>query len=159
NTNPLSGESVRSGTLVLEMGSKTERIEKQSEALHEEDVTNALLKIVKGQKKTIYFTDGHGEKQTTSAERSGFQTANKELERVNYTVKTVNLATEQKVPDDATVIIMAGPKIEPVSTEIDLLDGYLNKGGAVFLLLDPPPAPGLTDFAKKWSIDVGADIV
>lgn len=157
--NPLTGETVRSGTLILDMAGKTERIEKQSEGLREEDVTNALLKIVKGQKKTIYFTEGHGEKQIAGNERSGFSTAAKELERVNYVVKPVNLATEQKVPDDATVVIMAGPTIEPVSTELDLLDGYLAKGGAFMLLLDPPPAPGLTDFAKKWSIDVGANIV
>jgi len=157
--NPMTGENVRSGTLILEMAGKTERIEKQSDALREEDVTNSLMKIVKGQKKTIYFTEGHGEKQITSSDRSGFQAAAKELERVNYVVKTVNLATEQKVPDDATVVIMAGPTIEPVSTELDLLDGYLAKGGAVMLLLDPPPAPGLADFAKKWSIDVGANLV
>src|SRR5262249_5751911 len=35
--NPLNGESFRYGTLVLEMGSKTQRIEKQSEPLREED--------------------------------------------------------------------------------------------------------------------------
>jgi hypothetical protein len=32
----MSGESVRFGTLVLEMGNKTERVEKQSEAVREE---------------------------------------------------------------------------------------------------------------------------
>ena len=53
--NPMSGESFRYGTTILEMAGKTERIEKQSEALREEDVTNALMKIVKGDKKTIYF--------------------------------------------------------------------------------------------------------
>jgi ABC-type uncharacterized transport system involved in gliding motility auxiliary subunit len=55
-TNPINGERTVFGTLILEMDGKTQRIEKQSEPLHEEDITNALMKIVKGQTKTIYFT-------------------------------------------------------------------------------------------------------
>ena len=70
--NPLSGESIRSGTLIVEMGGKTERIEKQSEPVREEDVTNALMKIVKGQKKTIYFVQGHGEKNIDDNEKNGY---------------------------------------------------------------------------------------
>src|SRR6185295_5787199 len=56
--NPMTGQSTKFGTLILEMGSKTERIEKQGGGLKEEDITNALLKIVKGVQKTIYFTTG-----------------------------------------------------------------------------------------------------
>src|SRR5262245_18082110 len=66
---PMTQESYRYGTLILEMAGKTERIEKQNEPVREEDVTNALMKIVKGEKKTIYFTDGHGEKKIDDSER------------------------------------------------------------------------------------------
>src|SRR5262249_37573552 len=37
--NPMTGEANRFGTLILKMGAKTERIEKQSEGAHEEDIT------------------------------------------------------------------------------------------------------------------------
>src|SRR5215510_14293508 len=73
--NPMSGESFRYGTTILEMAGKTERIEKQSEALREEDVTNALMKIVKGEKKAIYFVQGHGEKNIHDTEKNVFRTA------------------------------------------------------------------------------------
>ena len=66
--NPMTGDSFRYGTLILEMAGKTERIEKQTEPLREEDLTNALMKLVKGEKKTIYFTEGHGEKNIGDAE-------------------------------------------------------------------------------------------
>ena len=157
--NPMSGEAVRYGTLVLEMGDKTERIEKQSEGLHEEDITNALLKLVKGEKKTIYFTQGHGEKNIDDSERSGYSTAKAGLEKENYVIKTVNLAEQAKVPDDASVVVMAGPKTDPFPNEMDSLDAYLNKGGSVYVMVDPSPAPSLSDFMKKWSIDVGNNIV
>jgi len=157
--NPLSGESYRYGTLVLEMGGKTERIEKQSEPLREEDITNALMKIVKGEKKTIYFTQGHGEKNIEDSERNGYSNAKGGLEKEGYVVKAVNLVQEAKVPDDTAVLVMAGPTSEPFPNEMDQIDGFLDKGGSVLILLDPPPAPSLSEFMKKWSIDVGNNFV
>jgi ABC-type uncharacterized transport system involved in gliding motility auxiliary subunit len=157
--NPMSGESLRYGTTILDMAGKTERIEKQSEALREEDVTNALMKIVKGEKKTIYFVQGHGEKGIDDTEKNGYSTAKAGLEKDNYTIKTLNLVQENKVPDDASVLVMDGPTSEPFPNELELIDGFLNKGGSVAIFLDPPPAASLSDFMKKWSIDVGNNIV
>lgn len=157
--NPLSGESIRSGTLIAEMGGKTERIEKQSEPVREEDVTNALMKIVKGQKKTIYFVQGHGEKNIDDNEKNGYSNVKAGLEKDNYVIKTLNLVQENKVPDDTAVLVMAGPTSEPFPNELDLIDGFLNKGGSVAIFLDPPPAASLNDLMKKWSIDVGNNFV
>jgi ABC-type uncharacterized transport system involved in gliding motility auxiliary subunit len=158
--NPMNGQSFRYGTLILEMGSKTERIEKQSEALHEEDITNAMLKLVKGEKKTIYFTQGHGEKSPDDTQKSGYSDAKAGLAKENYVIKSVNLAEQQgKVPDDASVLVMLGPKTEPFGNEMDAIDSYLNNGGSAYIMLDPSPSPAISDFMKKWSIDVGNNIV
>jgi ABC-type uncharacterized transport system involved in gliding motility auxiliary subunit len=158
--NPLSGETSRSETLILDLGGKTQRIEKQNAELKEEDLTNALLKLVKGVQKTIYFTEGHGEKQMASTDQhSGYQLAKMGLEKENYVVKALNLIQEGKVPADGTVVVMAGPTAEPVSAELDALDTFLNGGGSVLLLLDPPPGASLKDFLKKWSIDAGNNFV
>jgi gliding motility-associatede transport system auxiliary component len=149
----------RFGTLILEMAGKTERIEKQQEPIREEDVTNALMKIVKGEKKTIYFVQGHGEKSIDDTDKNGYSNAKVELEKENYVLKALNLVQENKIPDDASVLVMAGPTKEPFPNEMDLIDGFLNKGGSVAILLDPPPAASLNDFMKKWSIDVGNNFV
>src|SRR3989304_5709 len=83
-SNPVSGESFRYGTLVLETAQTRDRIEKRNEPVREEDITNALMKIVKGEKKTIYFTEGHGEKQINDSERTGYDMARQALEKENY---------------------------------------------------------------------------
>jgi ABC-type uncharacterized transport system involved in gliding motility auxiliary subunit len=157
--NPVTGEAFRYGTLILEMGPKTERIEKSNEPLREEVVTNALMKIVKGVQKTIYFTEGHGEKQLNNTERTGFELAKQGLEKENYIVKPVNLVRDGKVPDDAAVLVVAGLTSEPFPNELELIDAYLNKGGSVLIMLDPAPAIGLNEYLKKWSIDVGNNFV
>lgn len=157
--NPMSGESFRYGTMILEMGGKRERIEKQSEPVREEDITNALLKIVKGEKKTIYFVQGHGEKSPDETEKNGYSNAKAGLEKENYVVKAVNLVQENKVPDDASVLAVVGPTSELFPNELDLIDGFLNKGGSAAVFLDPPPAASMSDLMKKWGIDVGNNFV
>jgi ABC-type uncharacterized transport system involved in gliding motility auxiliary subunit len=54
---------------------------------------------------------------------------------------------------------MPGPTSEPFQNELDLIDGYLNNGGSVLILLDPSPSASLGEFMKKWSIDVGNNFV
>ena len=154
--NPLTGQA--SGTIVLEMAGKTERIEKQGPVI-EEDVTNALLKLVKGETKTIYFTEGHGEKAIANVERTGYQVATKDLEKAGYVVKPLNLIVQGGVPEDAAAVVIAGPTTEPFAQEVEFVDAYLNKGGSVLLMLDPPPAASMADLAKKWSVDVGSNRV
>jgi len=156
-TNPMTRERKIFGTLVLELGGgKMERVEKQDD-ITEEDVTNALMKLVKGEKKVVYFVGGHGEKAIDGTERAGYQVANGELTKAGYTVKPLNLVTDQAVPADASVVVLPGPVTEPFPQETDKLDTYLNAGGSVLLMLDPPPAASLADFTKKWSVDVGAN--
>jgi len=158
-SNPMSGESFRYGTLIFQMGDKTERVEKQSEPLREEDITNTLMKIVKGEKKTIYFTTGHGERSIDDTERPGFNIARNALEKESYVVKAVNLVTENKIPDDASVIAVAGPTAEFFPNEIELIDTFLRNGGSALIMLDPQPAASLKDLVSKWSVEVGNNVV
>ena len=67
----------------------------------EQDITNGIIKVVSGQQKKVYFTQGHGEKDPTSAERDGYNGIADALERENYTVDKVVLAQQGAVPDDA----------------------------------------------------------
>src|SRR6266446_10492746 len=54
---------------------------------------------------------------------------------------------------------MVGPTSEPFPNELELIDAFLKKGGSAAIFLDPPPAASLSDFMKKWSIDVGNNFV
>jgi ABC-type uncharacterized transport system involved in gliding motility auxiliary subunit len=153
--NPMTGQQTILGTVILDAGEgKIERIEKQDNVT-EEDVTNALTKIVKGEKKAIYFVSGHGEKALEGTDREGYQVANGELGRAGYTVKSLNLAQDLKIPADASVVVIAGPKTEPFPQEAEVLTTYLNSGGSVLLMLDPPPSAAMKDFTEKWSINAG----
>lgn len=149
------------GTIVFEHKGRTERATGDTE----QDITNAIIKVVSGQQKKVYFTDGHGEKDTASSERDGYATIVQALGRENYTTEKLVLAQKGAVPDDATVVVIAGPRNDFFPPEIDALKQYLSKNGKVLLMIDPPsrvdsaPLTGLIALAHDWGMDVGNDVV
>ena len=158
-SNPLTGGGLNFGTVVLETAGFEERVEKQSEPLLEEDVTNALMKLVKGERKKIYFIEGHGEKLIGDTERTGLDAARNSLERENYIVEGLNLVPLDTVPSDAAALIWPGPETEPFPEEIEMVDAYLNGGGSVMVMLDPPPAASLGDLLDGWAVSAGDNFV
>jgi gliding motility-associatede transport system auxiliary component len=149
------------GTVVLKYKDRTERVTQNTE----QDITNGIIKVVSGQQRKVYFTQGHGEKDPTSGDREGYGTVGDGLKRENYGVEKLVLAQAGAVPDDASVVVVAGPQSDFFPPEVDALKKYLDKQGKVLLLLDPPakvdgPQPtSLIALAHDWGIDVGSDIV
>ena len=131
----------------------------------EQDITNALIKLVSGAEKKIYFTQGHGERDTASSDRMrGYNAVAEALGRDNFSVAALPLIQQKEVPDDATVVVVAGPATDFLQPEIDALERYLAKGGKVLALIDPPQPgsadlPNLRGFLKEWSIELGNDVV
>jgi len=157
--NPFTGSQLRFGTVIVSMGDRKEKIEKRSEEVEEEDLTNAIVKVGRSETKKVYFVQGHGEKDPSDTERTGYSDAKKALEDQGYGVGTINLAAEGKVPEDAKVLVLAGPTTEPFPQELQFIKDFLNRGGGLFLLVDPQPAPSLESFLKDWGIKVNSDLV
>lgn len=149
------------GTVIMEYGGRTERIT----TLEEQDVTNAIIKLVEGKTKKAYFIQGHGERDTISQDRMGYTEVATRLKNDNYETGKVALAQVGKLPDDATIVIIAGPQTDYLTPEIDALKAYLAAGGKLIMLLDiqakPDAAPltNLIALAKDWGIAVGNDLI
>ena len=76
--------------------------------LSERELTNALARVVSDRTLTAYFVQGHGEPPIDGAE-AGFSQAAQGLTDQNYQVQPLNLAEAQAVPEDADVLVVAGP--------------------------------------------------
>ncbi len=149
------------GTIVFEYEDRVERVESDAE----QDLTNALIKVVEGAQQTVYFLQGHGEKTHADSDQDGYSTVSAALELDNFEVESLVLAQQGAIPGDATVVVAAGPETDLLPGEIDALGAWLDGGGKLLLLLDPPvtadePAPeGLLGLVREWGIEVGADVV
>jgi len=149
------------GTILFNYKTRSERVTSNSE----QDITTGIIKAITGQQKKVYFTQGHGEHDPGSAEPAGYNASAAALGRENYTAEKIVLAQRAAVPDDAAVVVVAGPKIDFFPPEVDALKKYLDKGGKLLLELDPPEKPdaaplaNLIALAHDWGINVGNDIV
>ena len=153
------------GTILLQYKGRTTMVTADAE----QDITNGIIKVVSGEVKKIYFVQGHGEKdpEASPTDRAGYSGAAASLKGENYTVEKLALAQQGGVPDDAAMIVIAGPKTDYLAPEIDALKAYLAKSGKLLLMLDPrtpdkddaPSLSGLVALAHEWGVDVGDDVV
>ena len=146
-------------TILFEYQGRTERVSSSNE----QELTNALIKVVTGAARKVYFTQGHGEKDIASSERGGLSTAVEAMKQDNLAVEQLVLIQQKAVPDDATIVVIAGPTTDFFPPEIEALNAYAAKGGKVLVMLDPllkgPAQPLLTQFLTDWGINAGGDVV
>ena len=150
------------GTIVLNYKGRTERVTTDTE----QDITNGIIKVVSGQQRKVYFTQGHGEKDTASTERDGLQ-----HDRRRAQARELPDRAARPSPSGARFrpmrrsSIVAGPAIDFFPQEIDALKKYLANGGKLLLALDPPQKPdsppltNLVALAREWGIEVGNDAI
>ena len=144
------------GTLVIAASGRTEQVS----AITEEDITNAVIKVLKGGPKKIYFLTGHGERDIDSTERLGYSAAKTALTESNYTVETLSLLQETpQVPDDCTLLVIAGTQNDPLDPEIAAIKDYIVKGGRVFFLLHPHSPPKLVALLAEFGADAKNTLV
>jgi ABC-type uncharacterized transport system involved in gliding motility auxiliary subunit len=142
------------GTVVVAGGDK--HFEAQSST--EEGLTNAIVRLLKGQK-TVYFIQGHGERDVDSSDRAGYGRVKKQLENENRQVKTLVLLQKMEVPADCSLLVIAGPRNDFLAQEVETIKKYLTGGGRALFLLDP--GVELTNLAKllaDWNVTLRNDL-
>ncbi len=123
------------GKIVLTMGKSSETANSAGES----DIDQALIRLISPQQRVVYFLTGHGEPDINGTDSSALSRARSTLESKNYTVKTLNLAADNKIPEDAKAIIVAGPTNPLLDQEVALLKAYIDKGGSLIVMEDPTP--------------------
>ena len=151
------------GKILLQMGEQKEIVAFASET----EILKGLLRLLNPGSNVIYFLTGHGERDIEQGGESAVTRAKGTLESKNYTVQTLNLLAENEIPEDASVIVIAGP-LQPVSeNEVNLLKDYLANGGSLIVMQDPTPLTEFGDAAdpladmltQDWGITFNNDIV
>ena len=151
----------QSGTIVIDHNGIVERVNADTE----QAITNGLIKVIQGKQNKVYFVQGHDERTPEDSEGRGFSTVGQYLVSDNFATATLALAQVRAIPDDASVVVIAGPKADLFPNEVELLKGYLAKGGKLMVLLDPrekadsPPLTNLLALLKEWGIEAGDQVI
>ena len=151
------------GKILLQMGEIKEIVAFASET----EILKGMLRLLNPGTDVVYFLSGHGEQDIEQGGETSLTRAKATLESKNYSVKTLNLLVDNEVPEDASVIVIAGT-LQPVTqNEVDLLKEYLANGGSLIIMSNPT---GLTEFSDEvdpiaemlstdWGITLNNDIV
>lgn len=141
----------RSDTAIFESGGQTVRITNPSEA----ELTGALIRVSKDDKKRILFLEGHGELGTDNRERTGLSVAKEILTKQGYEVGSLSLLTQPAVPDNTSILAMAGPRKPITSDELDRIKAYVDKGGHLLVMIDPDSQADINPLLKHWGLGAG----
>ncbi len=134
----------------------------QVDEVNEENITNAMVKLSRTADRKVYFLKGHRERAVegeAATEKESYSRAADALRNENYQVETLLLAAVGDVPEDADVVVAAGATRPLLQEEHDALRRYLERGGALLVLIDPRAKTDLVDRVREWGVDVGDDIV
>jgi len=138
----------RPDTAVLESGKQETRIASATE----QELTNALIRVIKDEKKTLYFLTGHAEHLLEDSDKGGYSFLKEALERQGYTTRSLSLYESKTIPLNASVLVLGGPQKAVSPEEQTLLADYVKKGGRLLVLLDPGSRAGLEGFLENWGL-------
>ena len=157
--------SVRTeGSIILESGPKRE----EAKSLTEEEVTGALIRVLKGGARTVCAIQGSGEHSFDDTGRSGYSQLKEAIDSNNYKTRTISLLEKPEVPQDCTIVMVGGPRFDYVAPAVDALKKYVEKGGRLILLLDPPLQLGQEKISENaalaaqitaWGVSPNKDLV
>jgi len=143
------------GEVYLESGDKRQLVQtvNENQRLSEVRLTSRLQQLTNSTTAKVYLLQGHGERQL-SAGKGAISQAVQGLGDKNYTTVPLNLAEISKVPQDAGVVIVAGPKRGLFEGEVKALQEYLNRGGSLLLMIDPNTDPKLNSLLQEWGVSL-----
>jgi hypothetical protein len=124
--------------------------------------TGALLSVINPNPLKAYYLEGHGEASLTDAGEMGYQTFAGMLRQNYIDVNSLSLLGTNLVPDDANLLIIAGPGAAIPDFELEKINQYLSQGGRLFALFDARSAAkevGLEGILLKYGVVVGLDLV
>jgi hypothetical protein len=123
----------------------------------DETFQKALLKLAKG-KRVAYVMTGHGEASAREDNPIYKLGVFKEILRAqNYDVKDFGLdqGSSSDVPEDAALLVLAGPQKALLPEEIGAFKRFNDKGGATLIYLDPGRDP-LAEVLGHLGLKAGA---
>lgn len=123
-------------------------------------ITAALLELVEGKPQKLYVTTGHGEPEI----KLGAQPEKPEevavlgeyFKRSNIKFETIKLLDVERVPEDATALMIFGARLDFSQREIELIDQYWkNKGRLVVMLNGASKTPNLNGWLATIGVKPG----
>ena len=137
------------GELAIHYQGRSENVRPGSE----EVFTNALQRLLRSNDRWLAFVEGHGERNPLGKSNHDLGEWGRQISNRGFKIQPLNLANTQAIPDNTTVLIIAGPLVDYLPGEVELILNYLARGGNLLWLAEPNNIYGLDAVADYLGIN------
>lgn len=143
----------RAGSVVFERGRRHVAVNVGEECGGERVVAAAILQLTTpSQRRTIYWTRGHGEFSHTAYGPRGMSDIARDLSLDGFRNAEIDLAGDTQIPADCALVVIAGARDDFSRVEARRLDSYLREGGRLLVLLDSAETGGVASMLPGWEL-------
>jgi ABC-type uncharacterized transport system involved in gliding motility auxiliary subunit len=143
------------GELVIDYAGRSEKLQD----INEQNLTNALQRVGRSDKRWLVFLTGHGERNPLGVANHDLGDWGRQLESKGFSVQTVNLVSTPQIPGNTDVLAIAAPQVDLLPGEIKLIQDFINKGGNLLWLSDPGPLHGLKPVAEQLGVEFQPGVI
>ena len=120
----------------------------------EGQITSAISYVTSDDNPIVYTLEGHGEASLSSS-------LTELIEKSNIETQSLNLLTEEAVPDDASCLMIASPTKDISADEAAKVIEYLQNGGKVLILSDYSAGemPNLNSVLNAYGVNKEESVV
>lgn len=138
------------GELVIEYNGRNEHLTN----LTEQELTNLLVRLARSSERRVMSLDGHGERKLDGRGNHDLGEFGNQLAAKGFKTAGLNLAQAQDVPDNLSVLIIAGPRVDLLPGEAGKIRRWVEKGGNLLWLIDNDSLRGLQALADELGLDL-----
>ena len=143
------------GELVIKYNQKVEHLT----TINEQAFSNALMRLARAENKLIVTLSGHGERRLEGDANYDLGEFGKHLRTNGFSSQATNLAIEQDIPMNASLLLIASPQTDLLPGEVDKLLNYIDRGGNLLWLVDQGSLRGLLPLTEKLRLTLTPGVV
>ncbi len=143
------------GELIVSYHGRQEKVS----AWDEQSITNALQRLTRSEERWVVFVEGHGDRSPFKPANHDLEVWGEELQAKGFHLHGINLATEGVIPDNTSVLVIAGPQLDFLPGEVRLIERYLAKGGNLLWFADSDGLFGLESVAELLGITLEPGVI
>ena len=143
------------GEIVIKFNQRVEHLT----AINEQAFSNALMRLARAEDKLIVALSGHGERRLDGSANYDLGEFGRHLRTNGFNSQPLNLAIEQDIPMNASMLMIASPQTDLLPGEVDKLLNYVDQGGNLLWLVDQESLRGLLPLTEKLRLTLTPGVV
>jgi ABC-type uncharacterized transport system involved in gliding motility auxiliary subunit len=138
------------GELVVSYQGRSENLS----TLTEQELTNLLVRLMRSSERLVMYLDGHGEGKLDGRANHDLGDFGNQLQAKGFRIGAVNLAQVQDVPDNASVLVVASPRVDLLPGEVNRIKRFLEKGGNLLWLMEYDALRGMSAISEYLGLEL-----